>query len=183
MNTFPFMSASLRGSMALPGIGDPPDETGVLQAPDEAHVEAAVAADAPDQAGGRDVEEIVRNQLVRPDETGAVEAIGPDEAARLRRAGGPGDIVTLVVLAERDVGVGEQAVVIGDAQSPRIEPADAPDHRLSVGELLRRANRLAAQHAAAPYKALAPGEGLACDGRLRRRRQRPKGHQIRAEGQ
>src|SRR5881296_3417067 len=175
MNTFPFMSASLRGSMALPGIGDPPDETGVLQAPDEAHVEAAVAADAPDQAGGRDVEEIVRNQLVRPDETGAVEAIGPDEAARLRRTRGPGDIVPLVALAEHDVGVGVQAVVVSDAHAPRIEPADAPDQRLCVGELLRRENRFTAQHADAPDEALAPGEGLACDGRLRRRRQRSKG--------
>src|SRR2546428_14196798 len=79
MNTFPFMSASLRGSIALPGIGDPPDEPGVLQAPDEAGVETAVAADAPDKTGGRDVEEIVRDLLVRPDETGAVEAGGAAE--------------------------------------------------------------------------------------------------------
>src|SRR2546422_4341972 len=112
MNTFPFIPASPRGTIAFPGIGDPPDEPGVLQAPYEAHVEAAVAADAPDQTGGRDVEEIVRDQLVRPDETGAVEAIGPDEAARLGRTGCPGDIVPLVVLAGHDVGVGEQAVVV-----------------------------------------------------------------------
>src|SRR5881296_3250051 len=99
MNTFPFMSSSLRGSIALPDIGDPPDEAGILKPPDETHVVAAVAVDSPDETGGPDAEEIVRDHLVRPDETRGVQPVGPDEAARLRRAGVPGDVVPLIALA------------------------------------------------------------------------------------
>src|SRR5207245_9557665 len=86
MKTLPFMSASLLGSVALPAIGDPPDEAGVAQSPDEAHVIAAVAADAPDQTRRSDVEEVVRDDLIAPDETGAAQAIVHDEAARRGRA-------------------------------------------------------------------------------------------------
>src|SRR5882762_12031791 len=104
MKTLPFMSPSLRESMGLPLIGQPPDQPGVPQAPDEAHVEAAVAADTPDQTAGRDVEEIIRDRPVRPDQSGGVQSAGPDEAARHRRHGIPGDVVPLIVLSEHDAG-------------------------------------------------------------------------------
>src|SRR5206468_8672217 len=105
MKTLPFMSSSLLGSIGLPRIVQPPDEAGVTQAPDEACVETAVAAVAPDEAGGRHVEEIVRDDLVLPDDSGGVQAVGPDQAARQWRAGAPGDVVPLIVLSEHDVGV------------------------------------------------------------------------------
>src|SRR6266850_990750 len=82
MKTLPFISSSLRVSIALPGIGVPPDETAVSQRPDEAHVVAAIAGDTPDQACRSDIEEVVRDELVSPDETRAGQALVPDESAR-----------------------------------------------------------------------------------------------------
>src|SRR5881628_3801953 len=163
MKTLPFISSSLRESIALPGIGVPPDETRIPQGPDETHVEAAVAADTPDQARRSDLEEVARDGLVAPDEPGAGQTIGPDEAARGGGARVPGDVVPLVVLAEHDVRVGVQSVVVRDTQSPRIEACDSPDERLRVGQLLGRQGRLTAEEAASPDQALAPEAGLAGD--------------------
>src|SRR6266702_2956338 len=118
MKTLPFISSSLREAIALPGIGVPPDEARISQAPDETHVVAAVAGGTPDQARRSDVEEVVRDELVAPDESGAAQTVGPDEAARGGHARVPGDVVPLVVLAEHDIGVGVQAVVVRDTQSP-----------------------------------------------------------------
>src|SRR5882672_7463979 len=156
MKTLPFISSSLRESVALPAIGVPPDETGVPQGPDEAHVVAAIAGDTPDQACRSDIEEVVRDELISPDEAGAVQPLVPDQTARGGCAGVPGDVIPLVVLAEHDVRVGVQSVVVGNSESPRIEASDSPDERLRVGELLVRQRRIAAEHPAAPDQALAP---------------------------
>src|SRR5437867_4688031 len=143
MYRLPFMSF-LRGSGVLEIIGHPPDEAGVVDAPDETGVEAAIPAEAPDEAGGSDVEEVARDQPVLPDETGRRDAVRPDETARLRRAGGPGDIAPLVILAEHDVAVGKKTVVVGDTLAPRVETA-APDQRLGVGGLRRGEDGVTAQ--------------------------------------
>src|SRR5881397_3275593 len=100
IHSFPTRRSSDLGSIGLPRIVQPPDEAGVTQAPYEACVETAVAAVAPDEAGGRHVEEIVRDDLVLPDDSGGVQALGPDEAARQRRAGVPGHIAPLIALPE-----------------------------------------------------------------------------------
>src|SRR6266511_1051224 len=128
MKTLPFISSSLRGSIGLPDIVQPPDEAGV------------VSAVAPDQTGGRDVEEIIRDELVLPDDAGGVQALGPDETARQRRAGGPGDVVPLVALSKRDVGVAVESAVVRDAHAPPHAP-DAPDERLRVDGLLHLEDR------------------------------------------
>src|SRR5262245_20985322 len=91
MKTLPFISLSLRGSIASPATGDPPDETRVPQGPDETR--AAVAVDSPDEAARRHVEEIVRDHAVRPDETRAGEPVGPDETGGRGRSGIPRDVV------------------------------------------------------------------------------------------
>src|SRR5436309_366996 len=106
MKTLPFISSSLLESIGLPRIAHPPDESGVLQAPDQAQVVSAVAP-APDETRRADVEEVVRDDPVRPDQSRAVQTIRPDETARSGCAGSPGHIVPLVVLSGRNVGIGE----------------------------------------------------------------------------
>src|SRR6185503_19279081 len=166
MYRLPFM-ASLLGSIGLPFIEQPPDETGVLEAPYEAAVEASVASDSPDETGGADVKEVVRDQPVVPDQPRGVQALRPDQAAGLRRARAPGHVIPLAVAAEHHVIAGEQAVEVGDAHAPGVETVRAsPDERLGVGPLLLGEHRIAAQAAKAPDEPLAPGEGLAGDGRL-----------------
>src|SRR6266581_6546586 len=102
-------------------MSENPPEQSVDESPDETRVGAGVPLKAPDQARGGDVEEILRDDLVRPGDARGVERVTPDQAGRGGRARVPGDVLPLIVLTEGDLALGVEAVVVGDARPPHVQ--------------------------------------------------------------
>src|SRR5260221_5984987 len=100
---------SFRRSLEKPQEA-PEEAVATPQAPDEAGVQPP---ETPDQAGGGWIEEVAHDRLILPDDAGGVELASPDEAGGRGGARAPGQVAPLAVLAERDIGLRVEPIVVG----------------------------------------------------------------------